>query len=89
MIKLIANLPDFKNSFNNNKKAIQVGLNKIFMKDEVKIFLESKLNQTYMQYIVKIQSFVKRMIKRKKIKKLRQNVIMIKKFVKGLLIRQK
>ena len=89
MIKLIANLPDFKNSFNNNKKAIQVGLNKIFMKDEVKIFLESKLNQTYMQYIVKIQSFVKRMIKRKKIQKLRQNVIMIKKFVKGLLIRQK
>lgn len=89
MIKLIANLPDFKNSFNNNKRAIQVGLNKIFMKDEVKIFLESKLNQTYMQYIVKIQSFVKRMIKRKKIKKLRQNVIMIKKFVKGLLIRQK
>ena len=79
MIKLIANLPDFKNSFNNNKRAIQVGLNKIFMKDEVKIFLESKLNQTYMQYIVKIQSFVKRMIKRKKIKK----------FVKGLLIRQK
>jgi len=47
---------DFKEYFDNNKKIIQNGLTKIFMKDEVKTYLEFKLNQALMKYIVKIQA---------------------------------
>lgn len=89
MIKYIANIPEFKNSFNNNKKLIQVGINKIFMKDEVKIFLECKLNQTYMQYIIKIQSYVRRQKQTNQLKKVRLNVSKIKKKVKWFLLRKK
>jgi myosin heavy subunit len=89
MIKFIANSPEFKTSFNNSTKLIQVGLNKIFMKDEVKIYLECKLNQTYIQYIVKIQSYVRRQKQKIRIKKMREIVKKIKKVVQGFLLRKK
>jgi myosin heavy subunit len=89
MIKQIANTQEYKVSFNNNSKLIQVGLNKIFMKDEVKLFLECKLNQTFLQYIVTIQSQFRKFRQKKKIKKLKEKAIEIQKVIKGLLLKKR
>ena len=89
MIKCIANSQEFKNSFNSKIKLIQVGLNKIFMKDEIKIYLECKLNQTYMQYIVKIQSYGRRKKEIKKLTKLKMKSLFIQVCVRGFLFRKK
>ena len=89
MIKFIANSQEFKNSFNSNAKLIQVGLNKIFMKDEIKIYLECKLNQTFMQYIVKIQSHGRRKKQVKKLSKMRIKSLIIQVRIKGFLFKKK
>ena len=89
MIKQIASSQEYKVSFNNNTKLIQVGLNKIFMKDEVKLFLECKLNQTFLQYIVTIQSQFRKFRQKKKIKKLKEKAIEIQKVIKGLLLKKR
>lgn len=53
MLKLLEENPDIKPYFDKDKKLIQFGQTKIFMKEEVKNILESKLSR--IKYIVRIQ----------------------------------
>jgi len=89
MIKSIANSLDFKKSFNSNVKLIQVGLNKIFMKDEVKIYLECKLTQTYMKYIMLIQSSQRMLRAKLKLKKKKKLSLVIQRRFKGFALRKR
>jgi myosin heavy subunit len=69
MIKIIGTIPEIKEYFSAEKKLIQIGLTKIFMKEEVKLALENKLNK--LKYIEKIQSTWKKYLIKKWIKKLK------------------
>lgn len=87
MFKYLSNHTDFKDTFDDKKKIIQIGLSKIFMKDEVKSFLEFKLNQAVMKFIVKIQAFGRQILGVKKMKKKRTFSKKIQKNVRGFLLR--
>lgn len=87
MFKYLLNHTEFKETFDEKKKIIQIGLSKIFMKDEVKSFLEFKLNQAVMKFIVKIQAFGRRILGVKKMKKKRFSTKKLQKNVRGFLLR--
>lgn len=80
--------PDFKDTFDEKKKIIQIGLSKIFMKDEVKSYLEFKLNNAVMKYIVKIQAFSRKILGVKKMKKRRIRALKIQKNFRGFILRK-
>ena len=68
---------------------IQIGLSKIFMKDEVKLYLDSKINLTFHNYTIKIQSkFRKNQIFRKH-QILRKKVLVLTCFIRGFFLREK
>jgi len=54
MITLLSDIPDAKKLLDSKLKLLQVGISKVFMKEEVKDCLESKLNR--MKYINRLQS---------------------------------
>lgn len=54
MLKLLGQNPDINQYLENEKKLLQVGTTKVFMKEEVKNILESKLSR--IKYVVLIQS---------------------------------
>ncbi len=87
MFKYLSNHLEFKETFDEKKKIIQIGLSKIFMKDEVKSFLEFKLNQAVMKFIVKIQAFGRQILGVKKMKKKRNSTKKLQKNVRGYLLR--
>ena len=87
MFKYLINHNEFKETFDEKKKIIQIGLSKIFMKDEVKSFLEFKLNQAVMKFIVKIQAFGRQILGVKKMKKKRNSTKKLQKNVRGYLLR--
>ena len=89
MIKHISNTKEFKDTFNNNSRLIQVGTSKIFMKDEVKIYLECKLNQVYSLKTVKIQAAFRMKKQMSKIIKLKFKSIIIQKYYRGVSTREK
>lgn len=89
MFKFLTNHSEFKDTFDDKKKMIQIGLSKIFMKDEVKNFLEFKLNQAVMKYIVKIQTTSRKCLGLKKMKKKRKFSLKLQKNIRGYLIRHK
>ena len=89
MIKIISNSNEFKETFSSNSKLIQVGNSKIFMKDEIKIYLECKLNQAFFFRTVKIQSAYRRKKEMCKIKKLVSKSIVIQKYLRGVSSREK
>ena len=59
------------------------------MKDEVKSFLEFKLNNAVKKYIIKIQAFAKKILGVKKMKKRRLFSLKIQKRFRGFILRKR
>lgn len=64
----LAEIPEIKSLLNVNKKYIQFGKTKVFMKEEIKDILESKLNN--IKYINRIQNNFRRWRIEKKVMKI-------------------
>ena len=71
----------------SNKKYIQIGYNKVFMKEEVKIILEYKLNK--IKFTNKILALYRGYLKRKEIKLYKKSVNLINAHIKGINARKK
>ncbi len=65
MLKLLAANPDIRPFLDPKEKLLQMGTTKVFMKDEVKNMLESKLGR--IKYVVKLQSTFRGMKIRKRV----------------------
>jgi myosin heavy subunit len=83
MFDFFSNLEDMKEFFNPNKKLIQSGYTKIFMKEEVKNVLEFKLNKIkYIQIMQNnVRGFNVRKIVKKKLKSIRKIQALFRGFV--------
>ncbi len=91
MFVLFKGINELKAFFKENNKLIQIGSNKIFMKEEVKNVLEFKLNK--MRFIQMIQNNVRRYLVYKDIKEILQkrlrSRIQISKMFRGFRLRKR
>ena len=68
---------------------IQIGVTKIYMKDEVQIYLESKINEALYNYTIKIQSKVRRNNMLAKHLIIRKKVLILSSYIRGFIFREK
>jgi len=91
MFNVFLGIEDMKAFFVGNKKLIQIGLTKIFMKEEVKNILEFKLNRVKFQQL--LQNNIRRWLVYKKVRgilqKRLQSRIKISKIFRGFKLRKK
>ena len=86
MFSSFAKLPEMSEIIKHEKKFIQFGINKVFMKEEVKDVLEYKLNR--IKYIQRIQNNYRRWTIQRKIMKQLWSIKIIQCHIKGLRYRR-
>jgi myosin heavy subunit len=86
MFNFFSKIPEMKELMKNEKKFIQFGVNKVFMKEEVKDVLEYKLNR--IRFIQKIQNNFRRWRVQKKVLKMLKAIKKIQSHYKGLKYRR-
>jgi len=85
MWEFFAKIPEMKSLLDGNKKHIQFGITKVFMKEEVKDILEYKLNK--IKFIQRIQNNFRRWRIQRKIMKILKAIRKIQAVYKGKLFR--
>lgn len=85
MCKYFETVEDMKELFDSNKKLIQTGLTKVFMKEEVKNILEFKLNK--IKYIQIMQNNIRRFLIQKVVRKKLKAVRKIQALYRGFIAR--
>ena len=86
MMDIFMNLDEMKKVCQGEKKKIQIGKTKVFMKEEIKTILDYKLNK--IKYIYFIQSVFRAMKVRKKVKKIINAITKIQNTFRGKLLRE-
>jgi myosin heavy subunit len=81
MLKLLSQNPDINHYLENEKKLLQVGTTKVFMKEEVKNILESKLSR--IKYVVLIQSVFRGLKIKREVRKYLRSVKKIQALWRG------
>ncbi len=82
MLKLLSQNPDIRTYLESEKKLIQIGLTKVFMKEEVKHILESKLSR--IRYVVRIQSTFRGLKIKRSVRKYLKSVKKIQALWRGI-----
>lgn len=85
MLKLLGEIPEMKEALHQKKKTLQVGHNKVFMKEEVKAILDYKKNR--IKYIYLLQSTFRGMKIRKKVRRILNAARKIQAVYKGRVLR--
>lgn len=86
MFQYFAKIPEMKSLLENEKKYIQFGVTKVFMKEEVKDILEYKLNR--IKFIQRIQNNYRRWKVQRKIMKIIKVIRKIQAVCKGMRFRR-
>jgi myosin heavy subunit len=89
MFKILSDQQDFKEYLYDKSNFIQLGVSKIFMKEEVKNLLESNLNKILMNYAIKLQACWRAFKVINKIKKLRRVALLIQKSFNAYVVRKR
>jgi len=82
MFQFFSKIPEINNLLENEKKYIQFGVTKVFMKEEVKDILEFKLNRV--KFIQRIQNNFRRWKVQRRIMKIIKSIRIIQAFCKGM-----
>jgi myosin-5 len=86
MFNFFSKIPEMKEIMKNEKRFIQFGINKVFMKEEVKDVLEYKLNR--IKFIQRIQNNFRRWKVQRKVLKMLKSIKKIQSHYKGLKYRR-
>lgn len=85
MVNIFSQLDDLRELFISERKLIQFGLNKVFMKEEVKDMLEYKLNR--IKYIFRIQTHFRRWKVYKHVRIIKRAIRLIQAHYRGYVAR--
>ena len=86
MLKILSDIDDLKNILDSSKKLIQIGVTKIFMKEEVKNALEYKLNR--IKFILRLQNSFRMYKMKKKLLMTKYSIKTVSKFYRGHVYRK-